>query len=431
MKTLYTSFFCLLAIVFISSCTDKYTEELLMNTPVYLDYETLRSPVSHFPERELRHPGKIYFKGDYLLVVEYMAGVHVIDVSDPAHPQNKTFIGIPGCIDISVKDNSLYADSYVDLVTVDISDITNPKETERLKNVFPYTVPVAENENLPYAQVDSEKGVVVLWEAKREKRELEQTYYPYYPVYYANSYDKGLYYAAAETTGGAGASSSFGKSGSMARFGLYDNYLYIANNYSLYLFDVQNANKPVKAGSQGINGNVETMFIYDDHLFFGTPSGMLVYSLYIPTLPTYVSSFWHVNSCDPVVIQDDYAYITLRGGAVCNNSNVNRLDIVKMSNAYQQYDLVNSYNLTEPYGLGIDQNVLFICDGSAGLKVYDVTDKRQLSLLASFSDIKAYDVIPTGNYLFAVGKNGFYLYDYADVTNIKQIGYIPVAAQED
>jgi hypothetical protein len=84
--------------------------------------------------------------------------------------------------------------------------------------------------------------------------------------------------------------------------------------------------------------------------------------------------------------------------------------------------------MTEPYGLGIDGNVLFICDGTAGLKVYDVADKRNVTnhLLASFPDIQAYDVIPTGNYLFASGKNGFYLYDYSDLNDIRQIGHIPV-----
>jgi hypothetical protein len=435
MKTLYTSIFCLLAIVFISSCTDKYTEELPMNVPVYMDYATLRSSVNHSPARDLVHPGKIYFKGNYLLIVEYREGVHVIDVSNPANPQNKVFIQIPGCIDIAVKDNYLYADSYVDLVTVDISDIANPKESGRINDIFPYTLPVAENEKIPLSQVEVGKGVVVRWEVKHEYRELVQTNYPYYPIYgyytdALSSYEKINYGSAGGASGG---NASFGKSGSMARFGLYDKYLYAADNYSLYMFDVQSAGKPVKAGSVGLSGLIETMFIYDDHLFFGTPSGMLVYGLNLPLSPTYISNFWHTTSCDPVMIQDGYAYITLRGGTACNNSTVNRLDVVKMSSDYKQYELIATYNMVEPYGLGIDENVLFICDGSAGLKVYEATDKKNISdhLLAAFPNIQAFDVIPTGNYLFAIGNTGFYLYDYADIKNIKQIGFIPIAIKID
>jgi hypothetical protein len=431
MKTLYTSVFCLLAIIFISSCTDKYTEVQPMNVPVYMDYATLRSSVTHSAGRDLIHPGKIYFKGNYLLIVEHLEGIHILDVSNPANPQNKVFIRIPGCMDIAVKDNSLYADSYVDLVTIDLSDIANPKESGRINEAFPYTLPTADDTQYPYAQVEVEKGVVVRWEVKQEKRELEQVYYPvYYPMYdygFSGNYNKGSY-ALSESGAGAGTNASFGKSGSMARFGLYDQYLYIADNNSLYMFDVKNADKPVKAGSIWLNGTIETMFIYDDHLFFGTPNGMLVYSLNVALSPVYVSNFWHTTACDPVVIQDGYAYITLRGGTTCNISTINRLDVVKMSSDYKQYELVSTYNMVEPYGLGIDENVLFICDGSAGLKVYDATDKKDISsnLLATFPDIHAYDVIPTGNYLFAIGNNGFFLYDYADVKNIKQIGLIPI-----
>ena len=431
MKTAYIYLLSLTAALCVSSCMDKYTEELMMNFPVYMDYTTLRSSVQPAQARNLVQPGKICFQDHYLLIVEYHEGIHVIDVSQPANPQNKVFIEVPGCIDIAVNGNTLYADSYVDLVIIDLSDINHPKETNRLQDAFPYTVPAAENEKLPYAEVEQEKGVVISWEAKLEKRELERRNYPSYPVYYdyAKRFDSdGYYYGVASQESSSSGSASFGKSGSMARFGLYDKYLYIANNYMLYMFEVENAGKPVKIGTEWV-GNVETLFVYDRHLFFGTPTGMLVYSLSIPTVPKSVGNFWHINSCDPVVIQNGYAYITLRGGTDCNNSTVNRLDIVQCSNDYTDFNLINSYTMTEPYGLGIDSNLLFICDGSAGLKVYDVTNKANIRLLTSFPGIQTYDVIPAGDYLFMIGNDGFYLYDYSDLYNIRQIGHIPVAKQ--
>jgi len=429
MKKINLYFLSLTAVLCLSSCLDKYTEELMLNVPVYMDYATLRSAVQSAQTRELTQPGKICFKGQYLLIVEYREGIHVIDVSNPENPQNKVFIEVPGCVDIAVKDNILYADSYVDLVAIDLSDINHPKEKNRLKDVFPYTVPAAENEKLPYAAVEQEKGVVVAWETKREKRDLEQRYYPSYPVYYgyngllsAESYR--MDYSTGSSSGAAAA--SFGKSGSMARFGLYDKYLYVVNNYLLYMIDVENAEAPVKAGAQSIGGNVETLFAYDGYLFFGTTSGMLIYSVAVPNTPAYVGSFWHVTSCDPVVVQDGYAYITLRSGTTCNNNTVNRLDIVKCSGDYKQFNLLNSYNMTNPYGLGIDGNLLFICDGNAGLKVYDATNKSLLRQLKVFPNIQTYDVIPADGYLFMIGNDGFYLYDYSDINNIRQIGRIPV-----
>jgi len=428
MKKLVIYFFCLTAVLSISSCLDKYSEELMLNVPVYMDYTTLRSSVKQSDSRPLVHPGKICFKDQYLLIVEYQEGIHVIDVSDPSNPQNKTFIEVPGCVDIALKDNALYADSYVDLVTIDLSDINHPKEENRIKDVFPYTVPTAENQNISYSPVEQEKGVVTAWEAKRVKRSLERNAYPTYPVYdYA--YAKNSYSLSGGGVSGATAGASFGKSGSMARFGLYDRYLYIVNNYTLYMFNVENAKVPTKEGYQYVNGNVETLFVYDGYLFFGTSTGMLVYSLSVPNTPIYLQNFWHITSCDPVVVQNDYAYITLRAGTACQNTNVNRLDIVKCSDDYQQFDLVSSYDMTQPYGLGIDGNLLFVCDGSAGLKVYDVSDKTQLRMLASFPKIQTYDVIPADGYLFMIGDDGFYLYDYSDITNIRVLGNIPVVKQ--
>jgi hypothetical protein len=158
---------------------------------------------------------------------------------------------------------------------------------------------------------------------------------------------------------------------------------------------------------------------------------MTVYSLSLPLRPEHTGNFWHATSCDPVVVQDGYAYITLRSGTSCGGG-VDRLDVVQMSDDYREYQLVSSFNLTNPYGLGIDQNRLFVCDGQAGLKIYDATDRKDIGshLLTDFPDIQAYDVIPAGGFLFMIGDDGFYLYDYSDLTNIRQIGHIPVAKQE-
>jgi hypothetical protein len=425
MKTVYTVLFCLQAVIFAASCTDRFTEERDVNYPVYMSYETMRSSVRSAGARSLVNPGKIYFKDSYILVVEYLEGVHLIDISDPANPQNRVFIEVPGCMDIAVKDRSLYADSYVDLVVIDLSDPASPKETERLKNVFPYTVPTPEHTEFPYAGVDKTKGIVIDWEVKREKRKLEQQPYQDNQIIALRDTD----YATAFTN--SSSSVSFGKSGSMARFGLYDDYLYIANSSSLYLINASNAGEPFLSNRYGI-GNVETLFIYDSHLFFGTPSGMTVYGLETPWEPQYKGSFWHVNSCDPVVIQDGYAYITLRGGTDCYNAPTSRLDIVECLDGYTSFTLVGSYTLTEPYGLGIDGSTLFVCDGKDGLKVYDVTDKQAVSkhLLASFPAIQAYDVIPVNGYLFMIGDDGFYLYDYSDIQNIRLTGHIPVESGE-
>ena len=408
------------------SCMDEYTEVFTANTPVYMSYEDLRSAVKASDARELENPGKLYFKDGYIFIIEEMKGIHIIDNRNPRSPLNLKFIEVPGTVDIAIKNNTLYADSYVDMVAIDISDIANPKEVNRVKDIFPYMTPAPEKPEYRLAQVDDKKGVVTGWEIKKIRQEVEYHYYNYYP------FRGGLEYADANFSGGkitngSTSGSTFGVGGSMARFGLYDNYLYTVDNATVYMFDVRNAEKPVSIGKQNVGWNIETMFIYNNHMFFGTQSGMQVYSLKVPTVLEYVSNFWHVTSCDPVVISDGFAYITLRGGTTCGGT-VNRLDVVKTSADFKINTLVASVPMKSPYGLGIDNQTLFVCDGDAGLKVYNVTDKQRIeeNLIASFPAIKTYDVIPFTGYLFMVGDGGFYQYDYSNLKNIQQISIIPV-----
>lgn len=424
MRTIYHIMTFIGLTMFFSGCMDTYTEEYMANTPIYLSYEDLRSSVKPAAARSLDKPGKIYFKDNYIFVVEDRKGIHIIDLSNPASPQNKGFIEVPGCVDIAIKQSILYADSYVDLVAIDLSDLNNIKEVGRLEDVLPYMVPPADN-NYRLADVDRTKGVVVDWNVKLIRQELEYRVYPVYPVWrigYGEKY-------AMDSSGGVGGSSgsNFGVGGSMARFGLYNDYLYAVDNNMCYMFDVRIPSMPTNAGKQYVGWNVETMFLYDNHMFLGTSTGMIVLSLSVPLLPTYVSNFWHVTACDPVVVADGYAYVTLRGGTVCG-SNVNRLDVIKLSSDYKNNIMVGSFNMNGPYGLGIDGDLLFVCDGNAGLKVFSTEDKTRVgnNLLASFPNINAYDVIPVNGFLFMIGEGGFYLYDYSNIQNIILKGHIPV-----
>jgi hypothetical protein len=406
-----------------TSCTDKVYETFVANSPVYMSYTDLRSAVKMTTSRELNNPGKIYFKDQYIFINEKMKGVHVFDVTDPRNPQNKGFIEIPGNIDIAIKDNILYADSYVDLVSIDVSSFSAIKEVGRVEKVFPYTLPTYDTK-YAVAKLDETKGVVTEWEVKSVRQELEQRYYPTYYRYESMSMDK----AWASNGGATGTSgTTFGVGGSMARFGLYKNMLYIVNQFNLYTFKLNSASDATLLNTNQVGWNVETIFITDDHMFLGTQNGMIVESLEVPERPSQVSSFSHITACDPVVIKGDLAFVTLKGGTTCRGT-VNQLDVIRMSNSYSKFELLKSYPMYGPQGLGIDDDLLFVCDGDAGLKIYNSADPLAITnnMIASFPLINAYDVIPMNNYLFMIGDKGFVLYDYSNIQNIKQIGFIPV-----
>ena len=419
-KYIFSLFVLMLA--FASACTDKIYETFMANSPVYMSYDELRSAVKMTAARELNNPGKIYFKDNFIFINEKMKGIHVFDVSDPKSPQNKGFIEIPGNVDIAIKNNILYADSYVDLVSIDVSSFSAIKEVGRVKKIFPYTLPVYDNK-FPLARIEEEKGVVTGWEVKSVRQELEQRYYP---IYYRNdalTMDSG-FYTSSGVNGATG--TTYGVGGSMARFGLYKDLLYIVNNNSLLTFKLNSGSEVTLLNTGYVSWNVETIFITDDHLFLGTQNGLIVHSLEVPERPVQVGSFSHMTACDPVVIKGDLAFVTLKGGSVCRGGVLNQMDVVQMSNSYSKFTLLKSYPMYGPQGLGIDDDLLFLCDGDAGLKVYNIADPMAIVQLAIFPSINAYDVIPLNNYLFMIGEKGFMLYDYSNIQNIKQIGTIPV-----
>lgn len=124
-------------------------------TPVYMNYVDLRSSVRMGPIRELRAVSRIYLYKSLILINERNEGIHIIDNRLPANPKQIGFIEIPGNTEISVKDDYLYADSYIDLVTLSLADTDNITEVAREQDIFPYDA----FQNIPY-NVDFDFGVV-------------------------------------------------------------------------------------------------------------------------------------------------------------------------------------------------------------------------------------------------------------------------------
>ncbi|HCI54733.1 MAG TPA: hypothetical protein DFI01_02285 [Bacteroidales bacterium] len=65
----------------------------------------------------------------------------MIDNSNPAKAEKITFYKILGNVDMAIKGNILYADSYIDLQAIEISNVKNPVEVGRLPNIFPEVMP--------------------------------------------------------------------------------------------------------------------------------------------------------------------------------------------------------------------------------------------------------------------------------------------------
>lgn len=424
MKTKIVPFLLFYALLI--ACEDSSYREYKGNAPVYMSYEELRSAVVVEEEADLVNPGKIYFKDNYIFIIEEFKGIHIYDNSNPASPVKKSFINVPGIADMVIAGNILYADSFVDIVAIDLQDLNNIKETGRLRDILPYMTPPIDNK-LPVAQVDKDKGLVVEWEVKTIKERIYENpvFYPQSVIAFDGSFrslNTGFYSSSSSGVSSGGV----GIGGSMARFGIKDNILYLVDNTTLRLLDITNKSTPVKLFDIGVGWGIETLFISGDKMFMGTTTGMLIYDIQNPTAPQRKSTYSHVRSCDPVIVDDTLAYVTLRSGTTCGGA-INNLEVVNIKNVSSP-QLVIAYPMTNPHGLGKDGNLLFVCDGAAGLKIYDSSNPRLISanLIYAYPNIKSFDVIPLGETLVMTGDDGLFQYDYSNVQNIRLLSTIPV-----
>lgn len=232
-----------------------------------------------------------------------------------------------------------------------------------------------------------------------------------------------MFGCASESSSFDGATSETGIGGSMARFAVVGDYLYTVNNESMKIFNITDETNPYYSSDKSIGFGIETIFPLDTLLYIGSTSGMDIYSIANPADPEFISNYWHITSCDPVVVDSTFAYLTLHTNEItettnrwgwgrnCNNG-VNELHIIDISDIYYPQQ-VAQYDMIRPLGLGTDDNKLFLCDD--GLKVYDIGNTPEINLLQHF-DISANDVIPLGEILLVVGNDGLYQYNYSGET---------------
>ena len=416
--------------VLLEGCADKceVTEEYVYFEPVYTTVEEIRSGIAIAPAEPIGAVGKLYFKDGILYVNEPGKGIHIIDNEDPANPRQLKFLKIPGNYDLAIKGNTLYADSYVDLVAFDVADVSNVREVNRLEGVF-------KNYQVLGYSIDESCCVITSFEEKKRVfvNESDCSFSSVQP-WGGIMFEDGIAFRAdgvanfstmAAIAPGSGSGSGVG--GSLARFTISGNHMYVLDGADLHTVNVTQERNPVPGSRTQLGFDIETLFPYEQNLFVGSRTGMHILDISSPESPVKISTYQHVTSCDPVVVEGDYAYVTLRTGNFCVG-NVNQLDVIDISDL-RSPRLVKTYPMTNPHGLGVDNHTLFVCDGSAGLKMFDATDVQAIdkNLLAHHANVTAVDVIPLNDVLMMIGQDGIYQYDYSNPTEMKILSKISVA----
>ncbi len=400
---------------FTSSCTDKCKE-----TRTYRRYSSVsftglqvRDGVQSEAARTMSKPGKIYTKDGFLFVNEQKQGLHVIDNTDPTNPKIIAFLKIPGNGDIAIRNNILYADSYMDLLAFDLTNIRAIKLLKRIQNVFPsgsfegaYWWYNTQNDILYDQNID--------YVTETTETNCEE----------GSSTSIGVVSFASPSASASSDNNTNGVAGSMSRFALYDQYLYMVSSSQMQLVNITNPAEPKLGTKIPLSWNIETIFPYKDKLFIGSQSGMYIYDNANPEKPKQLSVFQHARVCDPVVVSGNTAYVTLRSGTTCQGF-TNQLEVVDITNLTNP-TLLKTYPMRNPYGLGVDFPNLFICEGAYGLKSFDASDPMNVDLRQYIDNVNAFDVIPLNKSLLMIGQDGLYQYDYSNPRQLRQLSKIPV-----
>ena len=72
--------------------------------------------------------------------------------------------------------------------------------------------------------------------------------------------------------------------------------------------------------------------------------------------------------------------------------------------------------MDNPYGLGIKNDLLFICDVTLGLKVYHESDINNLQLIDTYERMNAFDVFLLESHLMMIADNCIYQFNYLKET---------------
>ena len=223
-----------------------------------------------------------------------------------------------------------------------------------------------------------------------------------------------------------------GQSGSITRFAVYQNFMYVLNQNEVQTYDVTQKDKPVLVHRLKTEYGLETITVYDNSIFLGSTTSLYILNVSNPAAPVIQSKTDRLleisRGCDPVVVKDHYAFSTIKIiQNICGNASAQSALVVYDISDLSNPDIINTYPLNIPNGLGYKDNYLFICDeGSDAIEVFDISNPEAVvpkpELNVPLTD--PYDLIIDGDRMIVSCKTNFQIFDIADVVQVRKLGQI-------
>lgn len=199
-----------------------------------------------------------------------------------------------------------------------------------------------------------------------------------------------------------------GRGGSTARMAIDAGYLYAIADDKVQVFDIQNPSQPQVWTRVGVAWDIETLFPYGDYLLIGASTGMHIMDNRDRASPQYIAEFTHAQARDPVVAHNGYAYVTLKDNG--GFGSVNQMDVINLFDIYNP-SLERTVAMQSPEGLSVFGNRLYVCDGRAGIKIFDVTDPASPGIVESIAGVDCNDIIAIEGRVYVITDDSLLQYD--------------------
>ncbi len=206
---------------------------------------------------------------------------------------------------------------------------------------------------------------------------------------------------------------SGGAASSYAVFAAIDTFLYYVDGYDIVTMSIAKPDSPFVLTTTPIAWDLETLFPTEKYLFVGGQSGMYIMErLADPAAPTHIGTFQHAQACDPVVVQDTLAYVTLRSGNACGAARDVLLSVSIANPAAPK--LLDELPLSTPYGLTVADTLLFLARGYGGLTLCSTAHPDSLSVVQQWSEPVCKDFIWSDSTLYVMSFWDVSAYDVSN-----------------
>ncbi len=319
----------------------------------------------------LSDPQSMYLHDSTLYVCDLYDGIHVYTARPGDALTYRTTIPLSGNAGVAVRNDIIYANSWESILAI---------------RVYPdnsYDTAAVIHQGLSYMPT-------------------------YNDVEYSRGWGCGtIEYDAQPVSGSPSQGSSY------AVFGVIDTFLYYVDGYSIITMSIAQPQNPVVLSTTPVSWDLETLFPTERFLFVGAATGMYVMDrISNPTSPRYIGMFSHAQACDPVVVNDTVAFVTLRGGNTCGATHDAFLS-VSVADATAPY-LLDEVNPRTPYGLAVRDTLVYVAKGYNGFALYSAASPSSLQIVATWPSDIAKDFIWYRDMLYVMTFGTVNAYDVRD-----------------